>query len=290
MIWEYSSTLALRELIRPTEQQLVADALRTCAFCKTAMSKLHNHISPPTEHAKTHLTLYICPVCGWWNIQESSHQYTNSAKHAPILWDATDSYSDLAYLLYERVNVACGSLKQLDLTDASIPMRELEAYLIARYSDRHRLNPRRFEEIVAGVFADFGFKPRVTSFTGDDGIDVVLLDGPVNDAIGIQVKRIKGKVGAEQIRSFAGALLLNGIPRGIYVTTSSYTRGARKSRDRYLALGKPIELVDSQMFYDCLRVKQRTLYSDPFDSSAPWHDLLLHPQQIPNFSSTTDLY
>lgn len=293
MIWEYSSTFALKELVNSGEPQCVQNELIICSFCKTVMSELHRCTDRSDGGTHRALMLYTCSTCGWWNIQQSSRQYTDSAKHVPMAYDESDyrsSYSDLAYLVYEQLNVACGSLKQLDVTDASIPMRELEAYLIARYSERYRLTPRRFEEIVAGVFADFGFKPRLTSFTGDHGIDVVLLDGPENHVIGVQVKRFGGKVGVEQIRSFAGALLLNSIPRGIYVTTSSYTRGARHARDKYMALGMPIELVDSRIFYDCLRVKQRTMYADPFDATTPWHDMLLHPEKIPSFSSSTDLY
>lgn len=83
-------------------------------------------------------------------------------------------------------------------------------------------HPKLFEDVVCSVFRDFGWNARVTACSGDDGIDVVL-DGESDSTVGVQVKRYKKekKIEAEQIRSLAGALLVNGHTKGIFVTTSS---------------------------------------------------------------------
>lgn len=65
-----------------------------------------------------------------------------------------------------------------------------------------------------------------TAYSNDGGIDVVLEhEGKKH---GVQVKRYKNKISVGEIRAFAGALLLNGLPSGIFVTTSDYQRGCYK--------------------------------------------------------------
>jgi len=54
---------------------------------------------------------------------------------------------------------------------------------------------------VASVFRDCGFHARVTSYSGDGGIEVILERG--DETIGVQVKRYKSAIDAEQIRSLA---------------------------------------------------------------------------------------
>ena len=96
--------------------------------------------------------------------------------------------------------------------------------------------------------------------------------------MGIQVKRYRGKISAEQIRSFVGALVLQKITSGIYVTTGDYQKGAKRTataaQDR---LGLAVDLVDAKRFYDALKVTTRATHWDPEDTSAPyfacWHNM-----------------
>jgi restriction system protein len=88
------------------------------------------------------------------------------------------------------------------------------------------MHPRRFEELVGAIFSDSGHRVRVTSYSCDNGIDSAVLEGPGDTLIGVQVKRYRNTIIAEQIRSFAGALVLGGITKGVLVTTSSCTTEA----------------------------------------------------------------
>ena len=158
---------------------------------------------------------------------------------------------------YVNLYRACGVLRELDLTDLSTPIEELRSYLVAKYGDRFDVHPRKFEEIVGSVFADFGFRVRVTSYSGD-GIDVVVFDGKNDATTGIQVKRQRGRVTAEQIRSFVGALVLQGLTTGIYVTTSTYQKGAQRTATAAQHTpGVAVSLMDATRFYDALKITQR---------------------------------
>jgi len=78
--------------------------------------------------------------------------------------------------------------------------------------------------------------------------------------IGVQVKRTKHNISVEQIRAFTGALVLGGYTKGIFVTTSSFASGVRRTAELAKFRATPIELMDSKRFYDALKLVQRPFY------------------------------
>lgn len=186
----------------------------------------------------------VCPICGWWLWYEKTDMMR------PVLsWN----------FCYHHIEGAIGSLKEFDVSDQSVPIEAIRSYLAAKYDARFQVDPWRFEEVVASVYRDVGYQARVTARSGDGGIDVIL-DGPDNEVIGVQVKRYKDRIGVEQIRSFSGALFLEGMARGVFVTTSDFAQGAEKVAALSNARGIPIELVDSSRFFDVLGLAQRNAF------------------------------
>lgn len=61
------------------------------------------------------------------------------------------------------------------------------------------------------------------------------------DRVYIQAKRWKESVGVDRIYAFAGSLEAKKATKGVILTTSSFTDGARKAPD---ALGKRVVLID----------------------------------------------
>jgi restriction system protein len=171
-------------------------------------------------------------------------------------------------------------LRTLDLSDISAPVAEVQRYLLAKYSERFTVHPRKYEELVASVFGGLGYKVRLTSFSGDDGIDVFVLDGD-SDTVGVQVKRYRGKIEAEQIRAFAGALMLAGRTRGVYVTTSGYQKSAERTRERYGRLGLEVELWDAKAFYERMQIAQRPAYEAYDDRTSPFFPYIVDPTRLP---------
>lgn len=178
-----------------------------------------------------------CPACGWWAANQdlmlgSAHQ----------VWYSSYGYS--------------GELVELDLADIRAPIGEVREYITARYDLRNYVNPRRFEEVVASVLSDHGYHATVTSFSNDGGVDIILRN-TAQAVIAVQVKRHNGKIKAEQIRSFVGAIVLNGQTRGIFVTTSDYQKGARVSANRAGDIGMQITLINSDGFLELLKEAQK---------------------------------
>jgi len=269
MIWEYRPMLtgAGPDIVEPHgDSQLLRQLLSKCAFCDVRLHELLEEVERPTENISIYQYVRTCDDCGWWTVERRGVNVVDDGPYTRM---------------FAKIGYAWGELRHLDLSDLSLPIGELRRYLLKKYSERFTLNPRRFEEIVADVFSDFGYTVRVTSFSGDNGIDVVALDGEEGDIVGIQVKRYKGKIVPEQIRAFAGALLLHGMTRGIFVTTSSFTAGAKRTSRDYQNGGLRIELSDADDFYDRLQLKTRAPYVYSNLGEAPFASLLGNSCELP---------
>lgn len=215
-----------------------------CIYCQYAM-----HRMSPLKFEQDDLCylvqLSICLRCGWWYVYRV-HQGEN-----PRSRDYVEGYSG-----------AIGSLKELDLEDISAPLDEVRQYLLARQSAIFRVHPRIFEEVVCSIFKSFGWIARLTAYSGDDGIDIVL-ENSSGKTVGVQVKRYqaKSKIEAEQIRSFAGAMIVNNLTKGVFVTTSSFRKGAKRTAGKLTSIGYPIELMDAARFLDALGVANHRDYA-----------------------------
>lgn len=210
-----------------------------CLYCQSNLLHLPAE-KFEVKQKRLLMQISICVLCGWWSLYRI-HQ-GEYARTAGII----ESHSG-----------AIGSLKELDLTDISIPLNEVRQYFLAKKDSIYDAHPRLFEDVVSNIFKSFGWQTRVTAYSGDDGIDVIL-DGNCIHTIGVQVKRYKKqrKIEAEQIRSLAGALVLNGHTEGIFVTTSSFRRGAIITAKKYAAIGYPITLMDAKKFLEALGIAQ----------------------------------
>lgn len=90
------------------------------------------------------------------------------------------------------------------------------------------MSPAGFEKLVLDVCKSMGYgKIRHTGESGDHGIDgVISADVLGLEEICIQAKRRKDPVGPKDVRDFVGALAPTSTQKGIFITTSSFTKEA----------------------------------------------------------------
>ena len=70
---------------------------------------------------------------------------------------------------------------------------------------------------------------RTLGKSGDGGIDGIIKEDKLGlDVIYIQAKRWEGSVGRPEIQKFAGALQGQRAKKGVFITTSSFTRDAQE--------------------------------------------------------------
>lgn len=95
------------------------------------------------------------------------------------------------------------------------------------------VNPTRFEELVVELLLKMGYggtqedAGRVVGKSGDGGIDGIINEDRLGlDVIYIQAKRWEADVGRPEIQKFVGALAGNKASKGVFITSSGFSKGA----------------------------------------------------------------
>lgn len=122
-------------------------------------------------------------------------------------------------------------------------------------SNMKQCSPIFFEKLVVDLLVKLGYgefshkpnisNPRVTKQSGDGGIDGVVPQDKLGlDNVYIQAKRWdKGPVSVGEIQKFAGALDGVKASKGVFITTSSFSRDALVYADK---IAKNVVLVDGE--------------------------------------------
>jgi len=98
-------------------------------------------------------------------------------------------------------------------------------------------SPREFEKLVVLLLQRMGYggkvkaSAEVTKYSNDKGIDGIIKEDVLGlGRIHIQAKRYarENSVGREEIQKFVGALAVTQSNKGVFITTSSYSKGANE--------------------------------------------------------------
>ncbi|WP_141507012.1 restriction endonuclease [Bacillus mycoides] len=109
----------------------------------------------------------------------------------------------------------------------------------------------QFEEFVAQLFQDMGYKTEVTSSSGDYGIDVIMKRKGLD--IGIQAKRYSDKVPNKAVQEVIAGIAFYNLDQGLVITNNYYTKQAQNQ-----AKSTNVLLWDR----DILQQKLREVYGD----------------------------
>jgi len=114
----------------------------------------------------------------------------------------------------------------------------LHAALVDELGEALRgITPQRFERLILDLLIAMGYgggdieNGRMTKATGDGGIDGVINEDALGlDAVYVQAKRYAADntVGRPDVQRFVGSLTGEGASKGVFVTTSSFSREARE--------------------------------------------------------------
>jgi len=109
--------------------------------------------------------------------------------------------------------------------------KSLEQEILSKLKSVH---PSFFEKIVIQLLVKMGYGGSIQDAgkaigrSGDEGIDGVIKEDKLGlDTIYIQAKRWEGVVGTPELHKFVGALAGQGAKKGIFITTSSFTKEAK---------------------------------------------------------------
>lgn len=109
---------------------------------------------------------------------------------------------------------------------------DLAADLLSKVMEQ---TPAFFEHLVVDLLVKMGYgganseAAQVTQLTNDEGIDGIIYEDKLGlDKIYLQAKRWTNSVGRPTIQQFAGALVGQNATKGVFITTSTFTKEARE--------------------------------------------------------------
>ena len=135
--------------------------------------------------------------------------------------------------------------------------KQLREALAIELLDRIKnVRPSRFEELVVELLLKMGYggtqedAGRVVGKSGDGGIDGIINEDRLGlDVIYIQAKRWEADVGRPEIQKFVGALAGNKANKGVFITSSGFTRGAT---DYAAQVNHRVVLIDGPMLAELM--------------------------------------
>ena len=124
---------------------------------------------------------------------------------------------------------------------------ELAAELLQKISEN---TPTFFEKLVVNLLVKMGYggsqeDAEAVGRSGDGGIDGVINEDRLGlDVIYVQAKRWESNVGEPPVRDFVGALQGKRARKGIFITTSGFSKGARNYALTIDARDSKVVLID----------------------------------------------
>lgn len=156
-------------------------------------------------------------------------------------------------------------LKELELSSTATPDEQLgQAYQLIESEVRTQLlerilgqTPEFFENLVVTLLSTMGYGSsdalaQAVGKSGDGGIDGIIHQDKLGlDVVYIQAKRYApgSAVGRPELQSFVGALLGLAAQKGVFVTTSSFTRG---TLEYVRSVPQRVVLVDGNRLVDLM--------------------------------------
>ena len=157
-------------------------------------------------------------------------QFPEFIEFQNIKKDDSQNNSDIETIQSESINTQTPE-ELLEISYQSI-RKDLAQELLDKILS---LSPAFFERLVVDLLIKMGYggsrkeAGKVIGKSGDGGIDGIINEDKLGlDTIYIQAKKWEGSVGRPEIQKFVGALAGQGVKKGIFITTSSFSREARE--------------------------------------------------------------
>lgn len=195
------------------------------------------------------------PQRGVYRITERGKEYLNThnslRKQDLMVYPEFAAYAGGSVVVKSETLEGSSELTPTEMLEQAYHsiINDLAADLLQKTLDQ---TPQFFEHLVVDLLVKMGYggsfanSAKVTQYVHDDGIDGIIYEDKLGlDKIYIQAKRYNpdNTIGKPQIQQFAGALDEQKATKGVFITTSSYSKDARSYVDK---LSKKIVLIDGQ--------------------------------------------
>lgn len=138
-----------------------------------------------------------------------------------------------------------------------VAYKELRETLADDLLDRVRSSsPKFFEYLVVDLLKAMGYggteasRAQVVGRSGDGGIDGVIPEDRLGlDMVYVQAKKWENPVGPDEIRKFVGSLGEQKAHKGVFITSGTFTNGARQAAEKANA---KVVLIDGEQLTDLM--------------------------------------
>lgn len=240
---------SIRECIDPLRKQFMITDEEAAETLQSGQTVLYNR----AHWARTYLGkagLLQSPKRGTHEITEKGIKFLTSKPEKIGISDLKRFSEFSEWAVQEKKEEISGVADHASFTeDDQTPEDAIqEAHNLINYALREELlaalvqvSPVRFENLILDLLASMGFGKgkseykRLTPATGDGGIDGVINEDALGlDAVYIQAKRyvIDNKVSRPDIQRFVGSLTGESATKGVFVTTSDFSKEAVSYTDR----------------------------------------------------------
>lgn len=239
VLYERGAPMQAREVYEVVANRVgLTEKQRAVMLPSNTQRTYHNRIGWANDYLKR-AGLTRSPARGYWEITASGRDWIESFRDgAPESEIARIRKVSPSHR--RRENLSVPEVEEPAVADLSPEERIDEATRELRESTKFELlerigqcSPEFFERLVLDLLLAMGYglnhtSLRQTGGAGDGGIDgVISLDRLGLEKVYVQAKRWKGNVGRPEVQAFFGALAGHRARKGVFITTSDYTREAR---------------------------------------------------------------
>lgn len=225
---------------------------RICPCCSIGLLAFEHEL--PTQPLKPGhiqfrwLTVEICPSCGWWHFRQDSEV------------SLPDDPGKVSRATWWELTHALQS--EIDLRETTLPIETLQRHLVKRWEDRTLLSAQQAEDLVASLLQEHhgGHVIRVSANanSADGGIDLYLVaeGGAIRRAVQVKRRITSEAESVKEVRNFVGAMVLERVDHGVFVTTASHFTRVAQAMPAKAAGAKHklhLDLVDGDRLLEMLR-------------------------------------
>lgn len=248
---------------------------KVCPFCSETFNE-YRHIpedkSPPDSkilHVIMEPIIVICKKCGWWQTKEEGKLIGANIESKIKNQIVNSAYS------YHAV------IESIDISSNNIMVEDLRRHLLNNWQDRKLISAGKAESLVKSLLKEHLncdiFSATANVNEPDGGIDLYVghENGRVKSAVQVKRRITKETESVSEVRNFVGALVIENLKKGIFVTTAEkYSSVAKKIPDK-LNNRLELELIDGNELFEILKcyTKPEELIIPPkVNSKSIWVD------------------
>ena len=143
-----------------------------------------------------------------------------------ILFNPQESYFTMLKVYYDKFCDLNNQIKRENYISSLESLDDESAITAIAIDDLNEMNGYEFENFIASLFSQMGYKTTVTKKSGDQGVDILAEKNGVITAI--QAKCYNQPVGNKAVQEIVAGIKYYGAKRGIVATNNTFTSSAKK--------------------------------------------------------------